>query len=123
MLAGIVATYTGPTATRSEAEEQLLTLLDDAGLPRPRVNAWIALPEGGGYEADFLWTAHRLVVEVDGHAHHATKQAFVRDRMRDRRLAAAGYETRRYAASELVRAPGGVVSEIAAFLKQRTPAS
>ena len=121
LFAAVLAEYAGTTTTRSEAEELMLALIDDAGLPRPRVNAWIALQEGGGYEADFLWGDQLLIVEVDSRAYHATTQAFVRDRRRDRRLAASGYETRRYAASELVIAPRRVAAEIATFIGQRSP--
>jgi very-short-patch-repair endonuclease len=118
-LASVLAMYSGSTITRSDAEEEMLALLDDAGLPRPRVNAWIAIPEGGGYEADFLWSRQRLIVEVDSRTHHATLQAFAHDRERDRRLAALGFETRRFAAAELRRSPRRVVAEIAGFLAQR----
>ena len=117
LFATVLDGYSGATVTRSGAEERMLALVDEAALPRPRVNAWIALQEGGGYEADFLWGDQRLIVEVDGRAHHATMRAFVRDR----RLAASGYETRRYAASELVAAPRRVAAEIATFIAQRTP--
>jgi very-short-patch-repair endonuclease len=45
------------------------------------------LAEGGGYRPDFLWRAARLIVEVDGRAHHARRAAFEHDRRRDRQLA------------------------------------
>jgi very-short-patch-repair endonuclease len=116
LLADVLAAHAAPTTTRSEAEERLLALVRDAGLPAPFVNRWIPLEGGGGCEADFLWPERRLIVEVDGRDHHATRAAFVRDRRRDRRLALAGYETRRYGATELVREPSRVVAELRAFL-------
>lgn len=120
VLRAVLERYSGPAITRSDAEEMLLAATDGAGLARPRVNAWIPLPDGGGYEADFLWAAERLIVEVDGRAHHATARAFAHDRKRDRRLAAIGFETRRFAAAELQGAPGRVAAEIAGFLTQRS---
>jgi predicted transcriptional regulator of viral defense system len=115
-LAAILADYTAPTVTRSGYERLLLSLVADAALPPPRTNAWIALDGNSGYEADFLWPDRHLIVEVDGRAHHARRRAFAHDRQRDRRLALAGFETRRYAASELTSAPERVVAELSAFL-------
>ncbi|MEX1142553.1 MAG: DUF559 domain-containing protein [Thermoleophilaceae bacterium] len=115
-LAAVLAEYRRPTITRSEAEERFLALVRQAGLSEPRVNAWLAGPEGGGYRPDFLWTEARLIVEIDGREHHARRRAFEHDRRRDRRLALAGFETRRYAASELMREPERVIAEVRAFL-------
>lgn len=119
-LTAVLADYGRSTATRSVAEERMLVLIDAAGLPRPHVNAWIALDGNTGYEADFLWPEVRLIVEVDGRAHHTRRRAFAHDRQRDRRLALAGYETRRYAASELQSRPDQVVNELRRFLSRRT---
>lgn len=106
----------GSTTTQSRAEERLLRLVRDADLPHPRVNAWIALDDGGGYRPDFLWKRKRLIVEVDGRPYHARRRAFRHDRRRDRRLALAGYETRRYDAAEVVEEPERVLAELRAFL-------
>lgn len=121
-LAAIVDAYDGPSSTRSGAEERLLALIDGAGIERPRVNAWVPLDDGGGYSPDFLWEDARLVVEVDGRTYHAKRAAFEEDRRRDRRLALAGLETRRYTASEVFDDPARVVDEIRAFLRPRRQA-
>ena len=63
--------------TRSELEERFLRLCDDHGIPRPETNARIE-----GFEVDFVWRDRRLVVEVDGYAHHRSPAAFERDRER-----------------------------------------
>lgn len=115
-LTAILADYQAPAATRSGSEVRMLSLIADAGLPRPCTNVWIALDGGGGYEADFLWPDRRLIVEVDGRTHHARRRAFAHDRRRDRRLALAGFETRRYAATELTATPARVTAELRAFL-------
>lgn len=121
-LAKALAGYTEPTISRSAAEESMLALMDAAGIRRPRLNAWIALDDGTGYSPDFLWPDARLIVEIDGRAHHARHRAFAHDRQRDRRLALAGFETRRYAASELQSDPNGVVAQLRAFLAPTTSA-
>jgi very-short-patch-repair endonuclease len=117
-LAAILADYDEPAIGRSEAEESLFALIDSAGLTRPRVNAWIGLHDGTGYEADFLWPESRLIVEVDGRTYHARRSAFEHDRRRDRKLALAGFETLRYAASEISSDPGRAITEIRAFLSR-----
>jgi predicted transcriptional regulator of viral defense system len=117
-LVKILAEYVGPTGTRSVAEERMLALISAVGLPRPRVNAWIALDENTGYEADFLWPDACLIVEVDGRTHHARRRAFAHDRQRDRRLALAGYETRRYAAKEIQSQPDQVADELRRFFSR-----
>jgi hypothetical protein len=81
----------GQTVTRSEMEERFLAVCDRAGLPRPEVNVWIALPHGGHAQADILWREHRLIVETDGRAAHGTRRAFEHDRRRDQRLMLAGW--------------------------------
>ncbi len=117
-LATVLAEYDGPAATRSPAEERMLALIAAAGMPRPRVNAWIALDGNGGYEADLLWPDRRLIVEIDSRTYHARRAAFAHDRRRDRMLALAGYETRRYAVAELEAQPQQVVDELRRFLSR-----
>ena len=101
--------------TRNELEEQFLAICDAAGVSRPRVNAWIPLA-GGGVEVDFLWPAHRLIVETDGHRVHGTRQAFERDRRRDRRLLLEGWRVVRFTWRQLVRDPDEVAATIRALL-------
>jgi Transcriptional regulator, AbiEi antitoxin/Protein of unknown function (DUF559) len=96
--------------TRSELERRFLHLCADAGFPRPKVNAWIALPDGG-LEVDFSWPQPRVVVEVDGYGWHGDRAAFEEDRRRDQLLAAAGWRVVRFTWRQVVREPR-VVAEI-----------
>lgn len=116
LLKTALATHAGPTFTRSEAEERFLAVIESHRLPQPEINAWIPLDEGSGYSPDFLWRTPGLIVEIDGRTHHARRAAFEHDRQRDRRLALAGFETRRYAASEVFETPDRVAREVTAFL-------
>jgi hypothetical protein len=79
---------TGTTITRSELEDRFLFFARATGLPDPDVNAPLL-----GFECDCVWHAQRVIVELDGHATHATVGAFERDRARDRALNAAGWRT------------------------------
>ena len=51
-----------PALTRSQAEERFLALIRAAELPSPEVNIPLH-----GFEVDFLWREHALVVEIDGY--------------------------------------------------------
>ena len=69
------------TLTRSQAEERMLALIRQAGLPEPQVNAAY-----GAYTLDFYWPQARLVVEVDGYQFHSSRYRFERDRRKDNDL-------------------------------------
>jgi very-short-patch-repair endonuclease len=90
----------GSTLTKSELEERFLKLCRQAGLPKPRVNAWVA-----GLEVDFLFADRRLVVETDGWRHHRSRDAFERDRQRDAILASAGYRVLRFTYRQVTEDP------------------
>ncbi len=75
------------TQTRSELEDRFLTFCREEGVAVPSVNVLVA-----GHEVDCLWGAARLVVELDGFAHHCDRATFERDRVRDLDLRRAGYE-------------------------------
>ena len=80
----------GETMTKSELEDRFLAFLDAHHLPRPRTNQRL-----GPIEVDCVWPDARLVVELDGHAAHATRRAFEQDRARDRALQAQGWRVAR----------------------------
>jgi hypothetical protein len=111
----------GVTLTRSELEERLLAICGAAGIPLPRVNAWVPL-DGGGVEVDFMWPAERLVVETDGHRVHGTRHAFERDRRRDRRLLLAGWRVVRLTWRQLLQDPGEVTETIQTLLRSQPAA-
>lgn len=107
----------GPRFTRSAAEARFLGLLERARLPRPMVNTIVA-----GYEVDFYWPDDRLVVEVDGFAYHASRQAFERDRLRDGDLSGAGHRVIRVTWRQLVGEPLAVAARLGACLTPAAPA-
>jgi Transcriptional regulator, AbiEi antitoxin len=69
----------GRTRPRSDLEAAFLAVVDGHGLLRPATNRMIELPTGW-VEADAVWSAQRLVVELDGYATHGTRHAFEDDR-------------------------------------------
>jgi restriction endonuclease-like protein len=86
----LAAKRVGSSATRSELEERFLAFVERVGLPPPEVNASVQV-RGRSIECDCVWRTWRLIVELDGHAFHATAAAFERDRARDRALHAGGW--------------------------------
>jgi very-short-patch-repair endonuclease len=99
----------GAQMTRSEAERQLLDLIQAAGLPAPTTNTRVA-----GHEVDMHWPAQRLVVEFDGWAAHSTRAAFERDRERDADLLLAGQRVFRVTHRQLTRERERLIARLAA---------
>jgi hypothetical protein len=104
------------TDTRSRIERRLLSLLDAENLPRPLVNAPLELP-GLSIKPDFAWREHRLIVETDGFETHGTRDAFERDRARDRALQLAGYKVIRVTRRQLDSEPDDIAATIRALLR------
>lgn len=88
-LRGLVDEYAGLPVdrTRSDAEAAALSVLQAAGLPLPRVNVKVA-----GYEADLVWPAQRLIVELDSNEYHALP---VRDERKQAAWEARGWRVER----------------------------
>lgn len=101
----------GAVLLRSELEERFLDLVIAAGLPRPLLNA-----RAKGFEVDALWPQQRLVVELDGWAHHKEREAAAWDREKTNRLQLAGYAALRFMHADLVQRPGHVADAIRAAL-------
>jgi len=101
----------GTQLTRSALEDRFLALLDAHGLPRPLVNTWIE-----SLEVDAAWPAARLVVELDGWAHHGDRAAFQRDRDRANLLLEAGWRIARFTHDDVVRRPAEIAARLARLL-------
>jgi len=100
-------TKRGAVLARSELEERFLDLVLRAGLPLPRLNAPLV-----GYEVDALWPDERVVVELDGWAHHAGREAAGRDRDKTNRLQVAGYLVLRFLHGDVANRPTRVTAAI-----------
>jgi len=112
-LRAILDTHTiGTTLTRSGLEEAFLALITEAGLPRPRVNTHLELPDGRLSEVDFHWPEHRLVVETDSHAWHATTPQREADHAKDADLHQAGYTVMRITDRQITHDPAAAVARL-----------
>jgi very-short-patch-repair endonuclease len=83
--------------TRSRVERAFLFLCEEAGLPRPQVNAKLF-----GLTVDIYWPEYRLVVELDGAKGHSTERQVARDHGRDLILRRHGIRVRRYAEAQVL---------------------
>lgn len=98
-------------------ESRFLQVLRDAGLPPPRIQVRVVSGPGAKrYRLDATYDEHNLIVEVDGHATHATRRQRQADAERDARLLAAGRRVVRFTYEDLTERPEYVVATIAALL-------
>ncbi|MBS1869021.1 MAG: type IV toxin-antitoxin system AbiEi family antitoxin domain-containing protein [Actinobacteria bacterium] len=97
----------GLSATDSILEDAVHRLVHDNGLPSPEINAYVE-----GFKIDATWPAQRIAVELDGWAHHHTRDAFERDRERDATLTAAGWRVVRFTHRQVIHRPDAVVETL-----------
>jgi very-short-patch-repair endonuclease/predicted transcriptional regulator of viral defense system len=102
---------------RSELEALFMAILDRTDLPRPRLNADLAV-RGRFFEADCLWAEQRLIVELDGRAVHGTDRAFEKDRERDRLLLVEGWRVARITWRQLRDDEQGVIADLRRLLRE-----
>jgi very-short-patch-repair endonuclease len=101
--------------TRNDLEEAFLALIDRHELPRPRMNARLAVRDRF-YEVDCLWEDRRVAIELDGGRAHGTKKAFQKDRERDRILTAERYTTARLTWQQIAETPAEVAADLQRIL-------
>lgn len=106
--------------TRNDFEEAFLALIDAHGLPRPRMNADLAV-RGRFFEIDALWERERVALELDSRGVHGTPKKFESDRQRDRILVAEGWRTMRVTWQQLQDEPEAIVADLRVVLGQPGP--
>jgi very-short-patch-repair endonuclease len=97
--------------TRSWAEDRLRRILRPTDLPQPKSNDRVA-----GYEVDFHFVGHGVIVEVDSWRYHSGQADFARDRRKWAHLRASGYEVVGVTAHELEHQPEAAIARIATAL-------
>jgi len=97
----------------AESERRLHSLLRRGG-----VTGWSANMAIGGYRADVAFRRERVIVEVDGLAHHVAPDRFQLDRTRQNALVTAGWVVLRFTWADLATRPDAVLRTIEAALDQ-----
>jgi very-short-patch-repair endonuclease len=112
----------GDNVPRSALERRLLAVCRRGGLPSPAVNQWLTVA-GEEMQVDFAWHAARVIVETDGFRTHGTRQAFQRDRRRDRLLGVAGWRVVRFTWDDVTGDPEDVTRVLRNLLTTATVAN
>ncbi len=99
----------------STAERRFHGLLRGAGIEGWRGNVEAA---GTGYTVDVLFSAERLVIEIDGHAYHGDAN-FEHDRWRQNAIVLAGWRVLRFTWTMIDTYPERVIETVRAALGQR----
>lgn len=102
--------------TASVLERRFLFLLRRHGLPPPETNR-----PAGTFRVDCRWPAHAVTVELDSYRFHNTRQAWERDRRREREAHARGDEFRRYTYGDVLDEPASLLAELSALLGPDAP--
>lgn len=98
--------------TLSRLERSFLRVLRGAGLRLPDETNRPA----GGRLVDCRWFDPPLTVELDSFTFNNTRQAFERDRQREREAYARGDQFRRYTYGDVLERPERMLAELAALL-------
>ena len=104
----------------SEIERMLWKCWMDMGEPYELTPAHPVSVDGANYRLDFAHLPSKLAVELDGYAYHSSKEAFVKDRERQRRLTAAGWTFVRFAGKEITDDASGCAHQLAGVIRSRS---
>lgn len=99
----------------SGLEAQFLATIERAGLPQPSRQVDVGGDDWVG-RVDFVYLEQRILIEIDGRRHHTALLDLEADRVRDNRLAAAGWRVIRITWEQLVKHPDRVVALIRQLL-------
>jgi very-short-patch-repair endonuclease len=97
-------------------ERRTIRVLERAGLPAPRRQRRYRLPSGRVARVDFVYEEQRLVVEVAGHATHATRRQRQADAQRSSELLLLGWRVLTFTYEDVVERPDWVTQVVAAAL-------
>lgn len=106
------------SGAHAESERTLHQILRRAGIGGWQANRRIHDSHGLIGIVDLEFAEARLVVEVDGRAHHTDRDRFQKDRTRQNRLVLAGWEVLRFTWEDLVDRPHDVASSVSTKLSE-----
>ncbi|MBD1321206.1 DUF559 domain-containing protein [Gordonia hankookensis] len=99
------------SGARSEAERVTVDLFRAGG-----ITGWRANTEVCGHLADFVFDEKRVVVEIDGSAHHRDAKTFQRDRTKRNAWIAAGWNALNFTWDDITSRGGEVVAQVGAVV-------
>ncbi len=112
VLAAVLEGLEASARADSPLERDFLNLMRQSGLPLPKTQQ--VIDNDGLFIArvDFLWPDHDVIVEVDGHEYHSTRDQRSADSSRQNRLTALGYTVLRFTSDQVRSARVEVVSTV-----------
>lgn len=101
VLASVLEDLVVAAPTESPLERDFLDLMLLTGLPVPATQHVIEDGDAFVGRVDFFWPDHDVIVEVDGHSYHSTRDQRSSDSSRQNRLTALGYTVLRFTSDQL----------------------
>jgi hypothetical protein len=107
--------YAPMVAARAASKAELVarSILISGSVEGWEPNALVRGVDGQAKSADFLFSAEKLIVMVDGWRYHGDRSAFQMDRHDQNALIQAGYLVLRFTWQDLEHRPGYVLEQIA----------
>lgn len=103
--------------TESPYERDFLLLLTELDLPMPRLQYEIRNHGRLIARADFAWPGCRLIVEVDGHTFHSSREQREQDANRQNHLAQLGFTVLRFTSDQIATSKPAVARTMCAALR------
>lgn len=112
----------GDGPSESQLEQLGYEVIESAGLPRPVKQR--AVYVGKRFRRlDLCYVAQRVVIELDGYAHHSGVDSFEDDRDRNNKLTAQGFLVLHWTWSALHQRPEELLLELLGVLERRASAA
>lgn len=112
--AAVLALASPASGSVPETQARLIFLAAD--LPPPGEQFEIRVDARLLARVNFAWLLEHLIVEIDGFAHHSSREAFERDRARQNDLVLAGWTVLRFTSALLRDQPTSVAAAVAQAL-------
>ena len=112
VLADVLENMATADMTESPLERDFLELMSFAGVPQPKTQQVVEHDGMFVARVDALWPDERVVVEIDGHSYHSTRDQRTSDSSRQNRLTALGYTVLRFTSDQLSDSGPEVVSTV-----------
>jgi len=97
-------------------ERRFLELVASAGLPRPATQVIFRRDGQHVARVDFAWPPGSLIVEVNGHRTHSTREQLQHDGQRRTELILLGYRVVTFTYDDIVDRPDWVIAQVRRLL-------
>ena len=117
VLAGVLESIGETGVTESPYERRLLELIVDVDLPMPQLQYEVTRGRHLVARVDFAWPDERLIVEVDGHEYHSSRDQRAADAQRQNALTELGFRVVRFTSDQIVTSRPEVVRTLQTALR------